>query len=196
MCTNHTCTCILLDINECMENNGNCSQLCNNSIGSYQCDCEGRYTLDTDQLTCNGMGFPCWLIRSLMLIPFESMVHYNPQSFLQKSLVYCRMCTNHNDVNPALELDSQLPAPDPTCGMCIIITCVLLDINECMENNGNCSQLCNNTLGSYQCDCEGGYTLDTDQLTCNGMGFPLLVNTYFGYATHGIEKSLYVQLYR
>ena len=45
----------------------------------------------------------------------------------------------------------------------------LLDINECDEENGNCSQFCNNTIGSYQCYCEDGYTLDSDEHTCNGM---------------------------
>ena len=45
-----------------------------------------------------------------------------------------------------------------------------LDTNECMEDTDNCSQNCINTIGSYQCYCEDGYTLDSDDLhTCNGM---------------------------
>ena len=31
------------------------------------------------------------------------------------------------------------------------------DINECSINNGNCSQLCNNTIGSFVCSCLPGY---------------------------------------
>jgi fibulin 1/2 len=31
------------------------------------------------------------------------------------------------------------------------------DIDECMENNGGCSQLCVNTAGGYHCKCEAGY---------------------------------------
>ena len=43
-----------------------------------------------------------------------------------------------------------------------------LDIDECAENTDNCSQNCSDTLGSYQCVCYDGYTLDSDQHTCNG----------------------------
>ena len=44
----------------------------------------------------------------------------------------------------------------------------VLDLNECAMSNGNCSQLCNNTFGSFDCDCSTGYELDMDKSTCNG----------------------------
>ena len=51
-----------------------------------------------------------------------------------------------------------------------IISCILYnpDINECDDNNGGCSQLCNNTEGSYVCLCNSGYVLDSDGKTCLG----------------------------
>ena len=42
------------------------------------------------------------------------------------------------------------------------------DINECSTNNGNCSQICTNTNGSYVCSCSPGYLLSGDKMTCNG----------------------------
>lgn len=33
------------------------------------------------------------------------------------------------------------------------------DINECSIQNGACSQICNNTVGSYFCSCLAGYHL-------------------------------------
>lgn len=42
------------------------------------------------------------------------------------------------------------------------------DTNECTVNNGNCSQLCTNTNGSYICSCELGYFLDVNNHSCNG----------------------------
>ena len=42
------------------------------------------------------------------------------------------------------------------------------DLNECDNNNGGCSQMCNNIFGSFNCSCESGYYLLDDGFTCNG----------------------------
>ena len=44
----------------------------------------------------------------------------------------------------------------------------IIDINECATNNGGCAQTCNNTVGSYQCSCGTGYTLNSDGHACDG----------------------------
>ena len=41
------------------------------------------------------------------------------------------------------------------------------DINECVYMMNNCSQFCNNTIGSYLCACSDGYVLAADNYTCN-----------------------------
>ena len=61
------------------------------------------------------------------------------------------------------------------CDVIMIFPILLQDINECDEENGNCSQFCNNTIGSYQCYCEDGYTLDSDEHTCNGIHITLFL---------------------
>uniref|UniRef100_A0A2C9KPQ1 CUB domain-containing protein n=1 Tax=Biomphalaria glabrata TaxID=6526 RepID=A0A2C9KPQ1_BIOGL len=38
--------------------------------------------------------------------------------------------------------------------------------NNCNGNNGGCSHYCQETIGSYICLCDEGYTLDDDQRTC------------------------------
>ena len=45
---------------------------------------------------------------------------------------------------------------------------VTTDVNECSSNNGNCSQICTNTNGSFICSCQIGYVLNADSRTCNG----------------------------
>ena len=35
--------------------------------------------------------------------------------------------------------------------------------------NGNCAQVCTNTVGSYICSCESGYVLQINNRTCDGM---------------------------
>ena len=42
------------------------------------------------------------------------------------------------------------------------------DINECDQNNGKCSQICFNEVGSYVCECQNGYQLDQTGLNCDG----------------------------
>ena len=42
-----------------------------------------------------------------------------------------------------------------------------VDVNECNEGTSGCSQICNDTDGSYLCSCRSGYQLDTNNHTCN-----------------------------
>ena len=42
------------------------------------------------------------------------------------------------------------------------------DIDECNFDNGGCEQVCNNTPGSFLCDCFHGYALNHDGFTCQG----------------------------
>ncbi|XP_056643014.1 collagen and calcium-binding EGF domain-containing protein 1-like [Diorhabda sublineata] len=43
---------------------------------------------------------------------------------------------------------------------------VCLDIDECLDNNGGCQQICINEQGSYRCDCNQGFKLRNDNRTC------------------------------
>ena len=43
-----------------------------------------------------------------------------------------------------------------------------VDVDECLTDNGGCTQTCNNIDGSYQCSCWDGYQLDSDNHTCTG----------------------------
>ena len=45
---------------------------------------------------------------------------------------------------------------------------LIADVNECSVNNGGCSDVCTNTVGSYQCSCSTGFTLQSDGKTCTG----------------------------
>ena len=39
------------------------------------------------------------------------------------------------------------------------------DTNECSTTN-NCEQICNNIIGSYECSCIFGYSLESDLFSC------------------------------
>lgn len=46
-----------------------------------------------------------------------------------------------------------------------------LDINECLHNNANCSEICSNAIGSFACSCNIGYMLNADNRTRAGECF-------------------------
>ena len=58
---------------------------------------------------------------------------------------------------------------------CIIIICYnnYLDINECEDDNGGCSQICTDIEGSInvECSCFNGYKLDmySNGTDCSGI---------------------------
>ena len=44
----------------------------------------------------------------------------------------------------------------------------LIDLNECLTENGGCRQTCTNTVGSFVCSCNEGFTLASDGRNCTG----------------------------
>ena len=52
---------------------------------------------------------------------------------------------------------------------------VTIDIDECSMQVDECEHNCNNTLGSYTCSCDDGYSLDRNGLQCNGKVSTVLV---------------------
>ena len=45
---------------------------------------------------------------------------------------------------------------------------VVLDILNCMINDHNCSQICVEVEGSFNCSCYSGYELQENRVTCAG----------------------------
>ena len=45
---------------------------------------------------------------------------------------------------------------------------VSTDIDECSIGSNSCSQLCQNTIGSFDCSCQTGYIIGEDNKTCSG----------------------------
>lgn len=52
--------------------------------------------------------------------------------------------------------------------MILSIYDIVIDIDECSSQDNNCTQICTNTIGLYQCGCDVGYMLDADGFTCGG----------------------------
>ncbi len=48
------------------------------------------------------------------------------------------------------------------------INIFLLDVNECIIDNGGCEQSCTNSEGNFNCSCNSGYELDSNGFNCSG----------------------------
>ena len=44
-----------------------------------------------------------------------------------------------------------------------------LNIVECSDGNGGCSEICTNIVGSFNCGCHSGFVLDVDGAICNSV---------------------------
>ena len=40
------------------------------------------------------------------------------------------------------------------------------DVNECSTGSGGCDHICTNSVGSFQCSCNSGYSLAADGTAC------------------------------
>ena len=47
-------------------------------------------------------------------------------------------------------------------------TIILSDVNECQTSNGGCEQVCINTVGSFECSCNLGFSLLSGGINCSG----------------------------
>ena len=51
-----------------------------------------------------------------------------------------------------------------------------IDLNECAY--ADCEQECKNTVGSYYCYCNSGYTLNSNEESCDGKLFIVMLCSY------------------
>lgn len=45
---------------------------------------------------------------------------------------------------------------------------IFTDIDECSIGTDKCEQSCMNTVGGYICECQAGYSLDSNKRNCTG----------------------------
>lgn len=172
-----------VDVDECLTSNGGCSQICNNTIGSFEC------LLTAENMTCNGMS-----VDSIFSYGCNHQLYYSDVNECVTCNGSCsQICSNTIGsytcscaAGYMLSVDNRTCLGTHfviTCSTCILIlyniilykSCFSLssqanrDINEWATFNGNCSQLCSNTIGSYMCSCFVGYFLSADSRTCEGI---------------------------
>ena len=66
-----------------------------------------------------------------------------------------------------------------------------IDIDECATDNGDCSQVCVNKPGSYECKCNAGYVLADDMKTCTGWCISDIYDHVFVHITLSFESMIF-----
>ncbi|KAK3103588.1 hypothetical protein FSP39_020372 [Pinctada imbricata] len=130
------------DIDECTTNTHNCASpaVCQNTMGGYVCTCPSGYTLASSGLACD-----------------------NIDECSQSTLNLCdKQNGNCLDTTPGYTCSCQSGYTGDG------FSCT--DLNECAQSNrGGCSQQCRNSIGTFTCSCNEGYTLNNDGSTCDNV---------------------------
>ncbi|XP_053391141.1 mucin-like protein, partial [Mercenaria mercenaria] len=165
-----------IDVNECALSTKMCSDICNNTIGSYICKCnDGRrasnatHCIDInecDEATSNCQqvcentdpGFTCSCLDGYNYDSESNTCTLSDESRCSSSGCSTENggCTVENEETKCFcNKGYKLGEDGKTCE----------DINECDQNI--CSGTCSNTDGSYTCGCYTGYILNSDRTTCS-----------------------------
>ncbi|CAI9731634.1 von Willebrand factor type A, EGF and pentraxin domain-containing 1 [Octopus vulgaris] len=143
------------DVNECHQNN-QCEHLCFNTMGSYRCVCNSGFTLDMDKHSCVGY---CDMFE----LPENTFVKNSGCPLNQKIKIGSK-CQVQCHKGYRLSGSSTYKCLKNGFWSKNNVTCI--DIDECEKKNGKCDHKCVNTLGSYFCKCNDGYSLHPKGHSC------------------------------
>ncbi|XP_078593732.1 uncharacterized protein LOC144871758 isoform X2 [Branchiostoma floridae x Branchiostoma japonicum] len=161
-----------IDIDECSTGEGSvCHHVCINSVGNFSCGCSEGYYLMEDGVSCED-GNECDLPNNCTQLCLNTDGSFNCSC--QNGFKLAADGQDCEPTNPCSTGDN--PGCDADYGWCVmesgLATCVCMtgyqlnndgitceDIDECLTGDSHCDQLCNNTMGAYECYCEDGYEL-------------------------------------
>ena len=148
---------LFADIDECQTDEHNCNQTCTNTNGYFECSCRAGYSLQGDGVSCEGM-HTFIAIRCIEYV--RACVCASQYTCVCAAIRTCEgVCTVNSLCYFRLgDLLRVFVMFDP-----------FVDVNECQTDEHNCNQTCSNTLGSFECSCRPGYSLQGDGVTCEGM---------------------------
>ncbi|XP_019629037.1 PREDICTED: LOW QUALITY PROTEIN: mucin-like protein [Branchiostoma belcheri] len=168
------------DINECNTTDSDvqtCAQICVNYPGSFACDCQAGYQLNSDGLNCDDVN-ECEPAHDC-----GHQCHNDIGSYHCSCNSGFELATDNKTCSPISQCTAEREAEcDAVNGGCYAEwgtqTCYCNkgytlngddceDVDECSSGENRCNQECVNTIGGYNCSCEDGYrTDDSDPYTC------------------------------
>ncbi|KAH0539302.1 hypothetical protein KQX54_003778 [Cotesia glomerata] len=160
---NHTCG----NASPCAINNAGCSHTCLSTKGRVFCLCPDGFMLQDDWKTCQDID-EC-AVPDLQNEVCKFGCINTPGSY---------RCAQQDELNDQPADEKIDPCPkgyhESTRSTCV-------DVNECEDNNGGCSEVCENTNGSYFCACNGDERIlspdgksctDINEVSCSSLDVP------------------------
>ncbi|KAG5877748.1 hypothetical protein JTB14_000542 [Gonioctena quinquepunctata] len=149
------------DIDECDPDTNPCSDICENTMGSYLCKCPNGYKLSqADTHVCQDidecLDNPC----SHTCKNFEGYFSCEcPRDLTLQNTTCFNLTCSHGET----KINGRLQCTCPSGYVLGFDNRTCEDVNECLLFN-DCSHICHNNEGSYSCSCEEGYVLEKGKL--------------------------------
>ncbi|KAL7987213.1 hypothetical protein Chor_006132, partial [Crotalus horridus] len=180
----HFLSLFLKDIDECTTGAHTCrsDQVCVNLRGSFTCQCRSGYQKRGDQCFDYMWRFIFFVMSflELFLKYFCSNGNIDIDECTFPSFCHHRCVNSPGSYHCHCNAGFQLTPDNRTCAesneyapnwfkklsKCHICLVFFLDINEC-ETGNPCAQLCYNIVGSFLCQCNQGFELSPDRISCD-----------------------------
>ncbi|XP_052238542.1 neurogenic locus notch homolog protein 1-like [Dreissena polymorpha] len=161
------------DVNECIDTVLNtCGQICTNTQGSFVCSCRDGFLLEQGQCLdineCKAVhGCEQQCDNTIGSYRCSCKPGFVLDLFDRKSCISAEICNTEQKATCSANASCSISDGSVVC------VCpkgyngpVCTDIDECKTGQHRCNQICNNTVGSYLCQCKPGYFLQDDNTGC------------------------------
>uniref|UniRef100_A0A672JY78 Latent-transforming growth factor beta-binding protein 1 n=1 Tax=Sinocyclocheilus grahami TaxID=75366 RepID=A0A672JY78_SINGR len=154
------------DVDECVDGSRCVNGTCSNTEGSYICHCEIGYRLEPTNQTCQDIDECADLATSICGV---WACHNTPGSY--RCEVPCPPGLSRGEhsvcIGECPQISTQRALASPA--FCIIVSpSLILDVDECSLNENTCGShgVCQNTIGSFSCQCDPGFKDSQDGQGC------------------------------
>uniref|UniRef100_A0A673HF58 Latent-transforming growth factor beta-binding protein 1 n=1 Tax=Sinocyclocheilus rhinocerous TaxID=307959 RepID=A0A673HF58_9TELE len=172
-----------IDIDECQDDSVCIQGHCQNTEGSFICNCEPGFILSSTGDQCNDIDECADLATSICGV---WACHNTPGSY--RCEVPCPPGLSRGEHSvcigecPRISTQRALTSP----AFCIIVSpSLVLDVDECSLNENTCGShgVCQNTIGSFSCQCDPGFKDSQDGQGCVDVNECELLGNVCGEAT-------------